>query len=73
MLIEIELLTKCTLPSANSTLQPPGWKLLAFSNWPSEILYPVLSVRQALKGYCVELGGAIVLNRVQPGSPAAQR
>jgi hypothetical protein len=26
----IDLLMKCTLPSAINTLQPPGWLLLAF-------------------------------------------
>ena len=35
VLIPIDDLMKCTLPSANRTLAPPGCRLLAFSNDPS--------------------------------------
>src|SRR5579883_981489 len=73
VVIEIELLMNLTLPSANPTLQPPGWRLLAFSYWPSETGPPVLSGRQPDHGFCVELGVTIVLKREWPVMGEAQR
>ena len=72
-----EDLTKRTLPSANSTLQPPGCRLVALVICELSTPHggggpPPQSERQEFQGYCVEDGGTIVWNIVTPGVPQAQ-
>ncbi len=65
--------TKRTLPSANSTLQPPGCWLVALTICELSTPQPdAQSERQEFQGYCVEEGGTIVWNNVSPGVPHAQ-
>ena len=68
--MEIDDLMKCTLPSANRTLAPPGCRLLTFSNDPSSQPEEVVKLQQANE-YWVELGGTTVLMSVKPPSFAA--
>src|ERR1700683_5425774 len=62
-----------TLPSANAKFAPPGWLLLALTKLEPSGAHPRQPPkRQLCQGYCLELGGTTVLNRVQPRSPWAQ-
>src|SRR3954453_7661531 len=70
----MELLRKRTLPSASRKLQPPEWLLVALANAERSALQPPSQlVLQAANGYCVELGGTMVLNSPMPGDPHPQR
>jgi hypothetical protein len=71
--ILVEDLTKWTLPSANSTLQPPGCLLVALDRCELSTPQPeAQSERHEFQGYCVEDGGTIVWNIVSAGVPQAQ-
>ena len=62
-----------TLPSPNAKFAPPGWLLLALTKLEPSGAHPRQPPkRQLCQGYCLELGGTTVLNRVQPRSPWAQ-
>ena len=58
-----------TLPSAKATLQPPEWALVALVKAAESGEQSGQPWRQVCQRYCVELGGAIVLNKVMPVSP----
>src|SRR5215469_7312100 len=71
----IDDLRKCTLPSANRKLAPPGWLLVAFRYCPSEASkFGLLrATAHQANGHWVEVGGTTVLNMPKPPSSSAHR
>src|SRR5262245_22783977 len=64
---------KCTLPSANRKLHPPGWLLVEAWYCPSDAFEFDRPKSHQLTGYWIELGGMIVLNRLKAPMSSAQR
>src|SRR5262249_16647910 len=71
--MEIEDFTKCTLPSANRKLAPPGWLLLAFWYCPSAAVLCTVPSKHQVNVYWLEVGGTIVLNEAKPPTFSAHR